>query len=131
MKGLYQFLHFNWEDFARDKTFVVIKTSDDIDYQSKMKIGKRIECVISTDRTQYNFKNGSEFSNRFEKITFKTSKEVNIPLESQVVPKGVVAHVYGDYMNQLSVKCDDIVIVPTQTKAVSSAQAPIRIKQEM
>ena len=38
-----------------------------------------------------------------------------IPVESRVVPKNAVASVYGEYRNQLSVKCEDIsVLVPKE-----------------
>ena len=88
--------------------------------------------ISHDDNSVYDFKDGKPFTNRFEKLIFHVRKDVNVPLEAHVMPKGnVIANVFGDYRNKLSVKCDDIVIIPTQTKAVSSAQAPIKIKQEM
>lgn len=41
---------------------------------------------------------------------------MNIPIESKVVPKNAVATIYGEYRNQLSVKCDDIVVVTPKEK---------------
>lgn len=110
MKGLSQFLKFDWNSFANGKQFLVTGVSEYQDYESKAHIGTKVECIIAMDQTPYLFKDGKEFTNRFEKITFKVSKDVDIPLESRVMPKGVVATIYGDYRNQLSVKCDDIVV---------------------
>ncbi len=76
-----------------------------------------IAYIISVDKTAYEFKNGNTFTNRYEKLSFKMGKDVNIPLEACVMPKGVTARVYGDYRNQLSVICDDIAVLPTQTAA--------------
>ena len=42
------------------------------------------------------------------KITFKVNKDINVPLKARVKPINAVATIYGDYRNQLSVKCDDI-----------------------
>lgn len=54
----------------------------------------KVECVIASDKTPYKFKEGEVFSNRFEKISFKVAKDVNIPVESRVVPKNVVATIF-------------------------------------
>ena len=110
MKGLNQFVSFDWEAFAQGKQFVVTKVSDYADFDSKAHLGTKVECVIAVDKTPYTFKDGVSFSNRFEKVTFKVGKDISIPLESRVIPKGVTATVYGDYRNLLSIKCDDIVV---------------------
>ena len=116
MKGLTQFLEFNYPAFAEGKTFVVTGISEYLDYETKAHLGTKVECVISSDNTVYKFKDGEEFSNLFEKITFKVSKDVKFPLRTQVVPKNPVASIYGEYRNQLSVKCDDIVAVMQKEK---------------
>lgn len=54
-------------------------------------------------------------SNRFEKLTFKVSKDVEIPIEAIVEPLNATAAVYGDYRNQLSVKCSDIKVLRTKS----------------
>lgn len=110
MKGLSQFLKFDWDAFSQGKLFTVTGLREYQDFDSKAHIGTKVECVIALDKTAYSFKDGKEFTNRFEKITFKVSKDVNIPLESRVIPKGAVASIYGDFRNQLSVKCNDIVV---------------------
>lgn len=117
MKGLNQFVKFDWEAFAQDKQFVVIGVSEYQDFDTKSHLGTKVECVIANDRTPYNFKDGKEFTNRFEKITFKVAKDVNIPVNSTVIPKEVTASIYGEFRNQLSVKCNGIaVVMPKETK---------------
>ena len=116
MKGLNQFLKFDWDSFAEGKQFIVTGISDYQDYETKAHLGTKVDCVIAADKTPYVFKDGKEFTNRFEKISFKVSKDMNIPLESRVMPKNVVASIYGEYRNQLSVKCDDIVVATPKEK---------------
>ena len=116
MKGLNQFLSFDWDAFANGKTFIVTGVSDYLDYETKKHLGTKVDCVIATDNTEYKFKDGEQFTNRFEKISFKVSKDITIPIETRVVPKNVVASIFGEYRNQLSVKCDDIVAVVPKEK---------------
>lgn len=116
MKGLNQFMSFDWDAFAEGKSFLVTGISEYQDFDTKSHLGTKVECVIASDKTQYKFKEGEVFSNRFEKISFKVAKDVNIPVESRIVPKNAVATIYGEYRNQLSVKCDDVVIVTPKEK---------------
>lgn len=113
MKGLGQFSVFDWNGFAQGKTFMAVGCKPYEEYETKAHLGTKVECVISSDKTPYKFKDGEVFSNRFEKIVFKVSKDVDIPLDAKVIPKGVTAKVYGEYRNQLSIICDDIEIVPS------------------
>lgn len=112
MRFLNQFINFNWDEFAEGKTFVVIGTSEYQDYDTKTHLGSKVECVIASDDTNYKNKNGEKYSNIYEKITFKVSRDVNVPLKSRIKPINAVATIYGDYRNQLSVKCDDILTIP-------------------
>lgn len=116
MKGLNQFLVFNWDAFAEGKSFLVTGISEYQDFDTKAHLGTKVDCVIASDKTPYKFKEGEIFSNRFEKISFKVAKDVNIPVESRVVPKNVVATIFGEYRNQLSVKCEDIAVVMPKEK---------------
>ena len=115
-KALIQFLLFNWAAFAEDKQFVVTGSSEYRDFNTKAHLGTKVECIIAEDRTPYKSKDGQKYSNLYEKITFKVSKDVNIPVNSVVKPVNAVATVYGEYRNQLSVKCDDIVVVTPKEK---------------
>lgn len=116
MKGLNQFVVFSWKDFANGKIFMVTGVSEYQDYESKEHLGTKVECVIIEDNTPYKFKDGETFSNRFEKIVFKVSKDVNVPVDAKVLPVNAVASIYRDYRNQISVKCDDIQILTPKEK---------------
>lgn len=116
MKGLNQFQFFDWNKFADRKTFVVTGVSEWADFDTKSHLGTKVDCIIAVDKTHYNFKPGEEFNNRFEKISFKINKDISVPIDSVVMPKNVVASIYGDYRNMLSVKCDDIVVVTPKEK---------------
>ena len=116
MKGLNQFLSFNWDAFAEGKTFIVTGVSEYQDFETKKHLGTKVDCIIASDKTPYKFKNGEEFTNRFEKISFKVSKDVTIPIETRVIVKNVTASIYGEYRNQLSVKAEDIQVVMSKEK---------------
>ncbi len=116
MKGLNQFVAFDWDRFAEGKVFVVTNVSEYTDYETKNHLGTKVEAVIAVDRTPYAFKDGKQFSNLYEKITFKVAKDVKVPLESRVKPKGVTATIYGEYRNLLSVKCQDIAVATSKEK---------------
>lgn len=116
MKGLNQFLSFNWDAFAEGKTFIVTGVSEYQDFDTKAHLGTKVDCVIATDKTLYKFKDGEEFTNRFEKISFKIAKDVNIPIETRVIPVNAVASIYGEYRNQLSVKAEDIQVIMPKEK---------------
>lgn len=116
MKGLNGFVTFDWVSFAEGKVFIVTGCSEWIDFDSKSHLGTKVDVVIALDRTPYKFKDGKEFSNRYEKISFKVQKDVSIPLDAKVMPKGVTATIYGEYRNQLSVKCEDIAVATATSK---------------
>lgn len=125
MKGLNQFVAFDWDSFAYGKTFVVTGTSEYTDFETKQHLGTRVDVVIAADKTPYEFKNGNTFTNRYEKLSFKVCKDVSIPLEARVMPKGVKARVYGDFHNQLSIVCDDIAVATAQASAPASSKKEI------
>ena len=116
MKGLNQFVAFDWDRFADGKVFVVTNVSEYTDFETKNHLGTKVEAVIAVDRTPYSFKDGKHFSNLYEKVTFKVAKDVNVPLEAKVQPKGVTATIYGEYRNMLSVKCQDIAVAIPREK---------------
>ena len=129
LKGLNQFVPpFEFERFAVGKEFEVTGVSEWTDYGENGTLGKplgtKVETVIIKDTTQYEpDKNGNPITNKYQPIIFKVSKNVNFPLGTKVMAKGVTATIYGDYRNQLSVKCDDIIEVKDQ-KAIPITNAP-------
>ncbi len=109
MKKLRQFLRFDFEAFGKDKVFAVTGIGPWADFDTKEHLGTKVEVAIVEDKTPYQHKDGEVVTNAFEKLTFKVAKDgVTFPVGTRVVPVGVSATVYGDYMNKLSVKCQDV-----------------------
>ena len=117
MKGLKEFLTFDWHNFSKDKQFLVVGTAEYTEFDTKRHLGTKIEAVIITDN--------KPFTNLYEKISFKVTKDIDVPLNSIIVPAGEIkATVFGDYNNQISVICSDIKIVEP-TKASSQGNSKI------
>lgn len=51
-------------------------------------------------------------SNRFEKLAIKVSDDIDIPVDQYVMPTGMVAKVYGEHRNQLSVTASGVTVIP-------------------
>lgn len=111
MKFLSQFEKFNWDAFAKGKTFMCNGTAPWTDRETGALLGTKVECVIMDDETEYQRKEGDTTTNRFEKIAVKVAKPVVVPGNATVKLVDVVATIYGDYRNQLSVKAADIEVV--------------------
>lgn len=112
MKKLSQFINFDWDSFAKGKRFLCTGGSEWVDYETKKHLGTKIEVVIASDHTEYHQRDGELVSNRFEKLTFKVSADIDIPIDQYVEPTGVVAKVYGDFRNKLSVQAGNITVIP-------------------
>ena len=111
MRGLSQFQTFDWKAFSKDKQFAVTQVSEYTDFETGKHLGTKVEVVIIVDKTPYQFRDGNEFTNRFEKLVFKCSKDLDIPLDAIVAPQNAIVTVYGEFRNQLSVKCDDVTVL--------------------
>lgn len=119
MNGLKSFMKFDWDDFAAEKEFTVKSTSDWTDYNTKEKLGTKIEVVISKDDITYPGKKGNEVSNIFETLFFKVKKEVDVSPKKKVVPVNPTVTAYGmdkagnfsSFLNCLSITCEDISIL--------------------
>lgn len=118
MKHLNDFSFFDWTAFAKDKTFEVLSCNPWKDNDGKF-FGTKVETVIKEDHTQYQLrKDEVSVTNQYEKITFKVTGDslLDIPVGSIVAGKNVKATIYGDYRNQISVKCSDVDIIrPVRT----------------
>lgn len=114
MKGLSLYLSFNWRDFAKGKTLKAVSCGPWVDFDTKVNMGTKVEVVIVEDDTVYPTKEGKVISNLYERMQIKVPKEISLPVGSIIEPVGVVATVYGDYRNKLSVKADDVRIVSGQ-----------------
>lgn len=119
LKGIKQFVNFDWLRFAQGKKFVVTSCRDWQDYDKPdTHLGKKIEVAIVEDTTVYATGKGDEkISNLFEKVTFKVAKEINVSIGAVVEAVGVTATVYGEYQNQLALMADDIKVVTTAPAA--------------
>ena len=72
--------------------------------------------VITSDNTQYEHRNGEQFTNLYQRLTFKIegSAAVDVAIGDIVIPVDAVARCYGEYSNQLSIVCKGVQTVPTQ-----------------
>ena len=108
MKNLLEFLNFDWVRFAEGKVFRYVESKPWKD-GNHIK-GTVVVAVIAEDTTKYQ-KPGS---NVFEKISFKVAGpfDQDIPFGAQIVPTGdVVARIWGEYRNNLSVTCSGVEVV--------------------
>ena len=113
MKNLNQFIFFKFNEFAKDKKFMVTEVSPWQDFNTKQVLGSALTVVIIEDATEY----GKQGNNLYEKFKIKVRKQVNPPVNTLVMPSGEVeATVYGDYRNMLSVTSDDIRIINDKEK---------------
>lgn len=112
MKNLTQFDKFDWESFAKEKRFYCVGGRDWVDYDTKAHLGTKIEVVIVVDDTEYKNTKGEAVTNRFEKLIIKVSDDIEVPVDQYVEPIGVVAKIYGDFRNQLSVTATGLKVIP-------------------
>lgn len=111
MRFLSQFQHFDIDGFLNKKKLVVIGFRENKDYETEKHLGTTLECLITEDETPYKQKEGQHITNQCEKLALKVNKDVDVPLNSVVKPINAVGCIYGDYRNQLSVRCDDVQVV--------------------
>lgn len=112
MKKLNKFLSFDWESFAKGKTFMATECKPWLDFESKKVLGTKVGFIIIEDKTDYGVPEGEpDVSNVWEKGVIKIRKEINIPEKSMIQPKDTVASVYGEYRNQLSIEAEDINVI--------------------
>lgn len=115
MKFLNQFNKFDCDGFFRGKSLMVLSATEWKDSDDETKIlGTKLSVVIISDKTVYRRNDRDTTSNRFEKLTVKVSKAVSIPENTYVSLVNPIATVYGEYRNQLSVRCDDVKVIPSK-----------------
>ena len=108
MKNLGQFIKFDWNAFCESKRFMATGQRPWLSRDTKEPLGTLVDTVIVADKTVYQ----KEGNNLYEKVTFKLGKKIdNIPMNAEIIPKNVVAVVYGDYRNQLSCTAEDIEVI--------------------
>lgn len=104
MKKLNMFTAFDWNAFAKGKRFICTGCSEWKNFDTQEHLGTKVESAIAADSTNY----GEEITNLYEKLTFKVPKDISVPLNVEIQPKGVVATVYGEFRNQLSCTAEDV-----------------------
>lgn len=116
MKGLSQFKSFDWNGFSANKTYKVVGLADWLDRDTGKRLGKRVDVVIVEDNTQYEYRNGTQYTNLYERLTFKVEDgtDANVSIGDIVAPIDAVARCYGEFNNQLSITCKGIRIIPVQ-----------------
>lgn len=119
MKGLGQFRRFDWQNFSSGKVYQVVGIADWMDRDTGKRLGKRVDVVITADNTHYESRNGEQFTNLYQRLTFKIegSAAVDVTIGDTVVPVDAVARCYGDYSNQLSITCQGIRVIQPQQPA--------------
>ena len=110
-KKLGSFLSFDSQRFFAGKKLVLLSDPKEWkDYDSGEHMGVKVELVILEDKTAYPVKPGESVSNRFEKLIVKVRKdEIGAKPNDVVGLVNPVCAVYGEFRNQLSVTCDDVV----------------------
>ena len=111
-KKLNKFSRFDWEAFAKGKTFMVTECKPWLDYDSKKVLGTKVGFIIIEDKTDYDVSEGeAAVSNVWEKGVIKIRKEATFPEKSTIQARGVIASVYGEYRNQLSIEAEEIAVI--------------------
>lgn len=116
MKYLNQFLKFGADPFFAGKVLTVTGIREWLDHETKAKLGWIVDTVITVDDTPYKYKAGAAASNLYEKLALKTPVNPSVSIGESVVPVNPVCTVYGEYRNQLSVRCDNVVAAPAAGK---------------
>ena len=116
MKFLTQFLKFAADPFFAGKVLTVTGLREWLDHSTKAKLGWIVDTVITVDNTPYKCKDGVVASNLYEKLALKVEKKPAVSVGDSVMPVNPVCTVYGDFRNQLSVRCDDDVIAAAAGK---------------
>lgn len=112
MKYLNQFVKFAADPFFAGKVLTSTGIREWIDREKGAKLGWITDVVITADATAYKHKAGEVGSNLYEKLALKTPVKPSIAIGDAVLPVNPTCTVYGEYRNQLSVRCDDVVAAP-------------------
>lgn len=112
MKKLRDFMTFQADSFFKEKLLQVVSINEWIDYDTKERLGTKVEVVIVSDKTPYSVKPDERVTNRFEKINVKVKKDAVVARPNDKVRLvNPECKVWGDYSNQLSVTCDDLEVL--------------------
>ncbi len=111
MRGVHQFEHFEQEEFGATKDYTVTGVSEWLSYEEKKPMGWAISTIITRDDTQYRVKDGQSISNLYQPQVFKCFQKPDVKIGDIVEPVEPVATLYGQFRNQISVKCKTMRVV--------------------
>jgi len=116
MKKLRGFNKFDCEAFFKDKDVRVLATeqwNDFEDGQVTKQLGTKYKCVIVTDNTKYEGKDVQPDLNAGEQIDVKVAQPPKqFKKFSKITFVNPTASVYGSFQSELSVKAEDVDIIP-------------------
>lgn len=110
MKYLNQYMKFAADPFFTGKVLTVTGFREWLDHDTKAKLGWIVDTVITVDNTPYKYKDGAVATNLYEKVPLKMEGKPSVSIGDSVMPVNPVCTIYGDYRNQLSVRCDNVVV---------------------
>ncbi|WP_414150583.1 hypothetical protein ACIZ62_15695 [Acetobacterium carbinolicum] len=111
MRYLNQFNLFDMNSFMEGKVFMCTACREWKDFETNLHRGTVVDVVITQDNTVYKQKNGETVTNLYEKLSFKVAKDIAVPVKTNIMPVNSTATIFGQYRNQLSIKCDDIKVI--------------------
>lgn len=111
LKAIAQFMDF--DRFTKDKELAVKETRPMRDANTGIITGTRVEVMIWKDQTEYApNKDGSIPSNLYNNFVVKVhKKDLGLEINDIVEFKGVIAKIYGEYNNELTVDAEDVVVI--------------------
>lgn len=111
LKAVAQFI--DYSRFTKDKELAVKEVRPLRDPNTNLITGTRVEVMIWKDDTEYApNKDGSIPTNLYNNFVVKVhKKELNLEVNDIVEFKGVVAKIYGEYNNELTIDAEDVVVI--------------------
>lgn len=113
MKKLRQFQKFDHERFFAGKMLIAKEVKDTFEYDDAGEntgkvLGTTVVAIITQDNTKYD--DEEKNLNFMESFNIKVPKvNLKIAQGAEIKPFGITkASVYGKYMNQLSIECEEI-----------------------
>ncbi len=112
---LKKYLHFDSDAFFTNLELTVTGMKPWLDYETKQPLGYRVDTVITADSDDHAPKaDGEVVSNLYRPLTLKCKapSKPNINIGDKVRPVAPICKIWGPYLNQLSITCDDVVVTP-------------------
>lgn len=128
--GIPQFEDFRHHDFLKDKDLCFVTKAPWLDFETKRNLGWKFTLLITRDDTEYIQKPDVNRSNLFEKLDVKVTHDIDLPQNAKVELVNPVFKVYGQYRNNLSITCDDIKVINSQSNPAHTSATRPMLKKE-